>query len=98
MPLLHMIGTIASITGAITIVAPVRHNGSSIIDKFKKGGSRRLPPFANVLYRHRSALSARMFRERRAPRERCVQFWFGSKPGGVMSPPELSAPIYSLAA
>jgi len=39
MPLLHMIGTIASITGAITIVAPVRHNGSSIVDKFKKGGA-----------------------------------------------------------
>jgi hypothetical protein len=30
-----------------------------------------------------------MFRKRLAPQERCVQLWFSSKPGGVMSPPEL---------
>jgi len=39
-----------------------------------------------------------MFRERLAPRERCAQFWFSSKPGGVMSPPELnelSSPVYA---
>jgi hypothetical protein len=60
----------------------------------------RLPLFANLLCRLRSALNARMFRERRAPRERCVQPWFSSKPGGVMSPPELlelSSSMYSLA-
>ena len=60
------------------------------------GGSPSLP---NLLRRLRSALVARMFRERLAPRERCVQLWFSSKPGGVMSPPELlelSSPMYSL--
>jgi hypothetical protein len=31
-----------------------------------------------------------MFRERRAPQERCDQLLFSSKPGGVMSPPELN--------
>jgi len=30
-----------------------------------------------------------MFRERLAPQERCAQLSFSSKPGGVMSPPEL---------
>jgi hypothetical protein len=49
----------------------------------------RLPLFANWLCRLRSAPRARMFRKRLAPQERCVQLWFSSKPGGVMSPPEL---------
>jgi hypothetical protein len=30
-----------------------------------------------------------MFHERRAPQERCDQLWYGSKPGGVIVPPEL---------
>ncbi len=63
-----------------------------------KRGSRAAPPFAILLCRLRSALTARMFRERLAPLERCAQFWFSSKSGGVMSPPELielSSPVYS---
>ena len=37
MPLLRMIGTIASIIGAITAVTLVLHSSSSIADKIKKG-------------------------------------------------------------
>ena len=59
-------------------------------ERDQKGGAWRLPLFANLLCRLRSALTARMFRERRAPQERCVQRWYSSKPGGVMSPPELT--------
>jgi hypothetical protein len=70
----------------------------ALVDEIKKGephGS----PFFGLMCRLRSAQKARMFRERLAPRERCVQLWFSSKPGGVMSPPELnelSSPVYSL--
>jgi hypothetical protein len=52
-------------------------------------GSRAAPLLAALLSRFGSAQKTRMFRERRAPQKRCVQLWFGSKPGGVMSPPEL---------
>ena len=67
----------------------------------QKGGTGRFPPFFNLLCRLGSALIARMFRGRLAPQERCAQLWFSSKPGGVMSPPELlelSSLMYSLAA
>ena len=92
-----MTGTIAGTPSIITVIIQVHRSSSSIADEFKRG-SLAAPPFAILLCRLRSALIARMFRQRLAPRERCVQFWFSSKPGGVMSPPELielSSPVYS---
>jgi len=56
----------------------------------RKEGSLAAPLFAFLLCRLGSAQKTRMFRERRAPRERCDQLLFSSKPGGVMIPlPEL---------
>lgn len=97
MRLLRMIGTTAGIASTITIII-LRHRSNSLTSDKIKRGSRAAPPFAILLCRLRSALTARMFRERLAPRERCAQFWFSSKSGGVMSPPELielSSPVYS---
>src|SRR6266851_10285280 len=54
----------------------------------RKRGARRLP-FFNLLCRLGSDANRASVFGRRAPRERCVQLWFSSKPGGVMSPPEL---------
>jgi hypothetical protein len=87
MLLLRMIGTIAGTAGTITVIVRVHRSNSSKVQS--KGGAGRLPLFVILLCRLRSALTARMFRERLAPRERCAQLWFSSKPGGVMSPPEL---------
>jgi len=98
MRLLLTIGTIAVIVAATAVITVLR---ASTDRSSQKGGAGRLPLFANLLCRLRSALTKRMFQERRAPQERCVQLWFSSKPGGVMSPPELlelSSPMYSLAA
>jgi len=78
-----------ALAGVITIITRTRRspdlNLSSWNGKREPGGS--LFPF--LLCRLGSALAARMFRERRAPQKRCVQFWCSSKPGGVMIPPEL---------
>lgn len=67
----------------------------------QKRGAWRLPFFADLLCRLGSALTARMFRERLAPQERCAQLWFSSKPGGVVIIPpelvELTGPVYSRA-
>jgi hypothetical protein len=93
-----MIGTIAGTANTITIIIQVQRSDNSIADKIKRGS--RAAPLFDFLCRLRSAQNARMFRERLAPRERCVQLWFSSKPGGVMSPPELielSPLVYSLA-
>ena len=65
-----------------------------------KKGSRAAPLSVNLLCRLGSAQISRMFHERRAPQERCVQRYCSSKPGGVMSPPklcELTGCIYSRA-
>jgi len=83
--------TIAGIAAVITAITTVRvsTDRQNQKDKIKKGEPGGSPFFPNWLCRLRSAPSARMLRERLAPRERCVQLWFSSKPGGVMSPPEL---------
>jgi hypothetical protein len=87
-PIRHLstTGTIAGIDTDLTILTTLQLSNSG---QNQKGEAARLPLFANLLCRLGSALIARMFRERLAPRERCVQLWFSSKPGGVMSPPEL---------
>ena len=85
-----MTGTIAGIASIIAVI--IHTSAAAVINRYAdeiKKGSLAAPLFANLLCRLRSALTARMFRERLAPRERCVQLWFSSKPGGVMSPPEL---------
>jgi hypothetical protein len=46
-------------------------------------------PFSILLCRLGSDANRASVFGRRAPRERCVQLWFSSKPGGVMSPPKL---------
>jgi len=88
MQLLRMIGTTVGIASTIAIIILLHRSNSQTTDKIKRG-SRAAPPFAILLCRLRSALTARMFRERLAPRERCAQLWLSSKSGGVMSPPEL---------
>ncbi len=60
-------------------------------------GARGLPIFRLLCRLGSDADCAQVF-GRRAPRERCVQLWFSSKPGGVMLPPEpdeLTLLIYS---
>ncbi|SRR6266436_2902433 len=62
-----------------------------------KWGALGLPIFRLLCRLGSNADCAQVF-GRRAPRERCVQLWFSSKPGGVMLPPapdELMVPIYS---
>ena len=62
-----------------------------------KWGARGLPIFRWLCRLGSDADCVRVF-GRRAPQERCVQLWFGSKPGGVMLPPEpdeLTLLIYS---
>ena len=82
--------TTDTIDGIAAVIAGIATVQASTSWQNQKGGAWRLPLFANLLCRLRSALTARMFRERRAPQERCVQHWYSSKPGGVMSPPELT--------
>lgn len=55
-----------------------------------KRGAWRLPFLSNcrIVSKVRK-LHARLF-ERLAPQKWCVQFWCGSKPGGLMFPPELA--------
>jgi hypothetical protein len=91
-------GTIAGIAtpSIATIIGLLQHDKSAT-----KMGSQAAPHFHPLLCRLGSALEARMFRERLAPRERCAQLFCSSKPGGVMSPPklsELTPPCYSCAA
>jgi hypothetical protein len=89
---------IAVTLGAVTIAATLRQLNNFQNKNGEPGGS---PFFANLPCRLGSALNARMFHERLAPQERCVQLYFSSKPGGVMSPPELNEltpPVYSLSA
>jgi hypothetical protein len=88
-----MIATIGGTVrqGATTVIGPVL-TIPSICEKHRietKRGNLAVPPFVNLLCRPGSAQIARMFRERRAPQERCVQLWCSSKPGGVIVPPEL---------
>jgi hypothetical protein len=78
----------SGVTATVTILRP--NTSSKVSGQKAKGGAKRLPLFANLLCRLRSALEARMFRERRAPQKRCDQLWCSSKPGGVIIPPELS--------
>jgi hypothetical protein len=64
-------------------------------------GSLTAPHFSILLYRLGSNAECASVFGRRAPQERCVQFWFGSKPGGVILPPEpdeLMLLIYSFEA
>jgi len=71
-----MIATIAgtAVASLITIITRVQRNTSSKASTLKaKGGSLAAPPFVFLLCRLGSALKARMFRERRAPQERCDQ-------------------------
>ena len=99
MRLLRMTVTTAGIASTIAIIILRHRSNRHTTDKIKRG-SRAAPPFAILLCRPRSALTARMFRERLAPPERCAQLWFSSKSGGVISPPELvelSSLVYSLA-
>ena len=83
----HCMTGITADTGAFIAVITIMLSSNSVENQ--KRGNRAVPPFFNLLCRLGSALIARMFRERLAPQERCVQLWFSSKPGGVMSPPEL---------
>ena len=64
-----MTGTIAGIDTDLTILT-TRHRSNSGYNE--KGEAARLPLFANLLCRLGSALIARMFHERLAPRERCA--------------------------
>jgi hypothetical protein len=98
-----MTATIAAITAAAgTVIAttkqPQQDRQAQLSLKSKKGNLA-APLLANLLCRLRSAQTTRMFRERRAPRERCDQLLFSSKPGGVMiplpEPDELTPCLYS---
>ena len=71
-----MIATIAgtAVASLTTIITRVQRNTSSKAFTLKaKGGAWRLPFSFFLLCRLGSALEARMFRERRAPQERCDQ-------------------------
>jgi len=91
---LHTPAMLASIALATTIAAPARRRRATTRNEW---GARRLPIFRLLCRLGSEADCAQVF-GRRAPRERCVQFWFSSKPGGVMLPPEpdeLTLLIYS---
>jgi hypothetical protein len=97
-----MTATIAGITAENVITGTTKRPSQ---DRFfaanfeKQKGEPDGPLFAKLLCRLRSAQTTRMFRERRAPRERCDQLLFSSKPGGVMiplpEPDELTPRLYS---
>ena len=75
-------GTAARATIA---VITARRLGSSNPYK-QKGEPLGLPLFYFAVSSRKTALTTRVFRKRRAPRERCDQLSFCSKPGGVMLP------------
>lgn len=82
----------ADIIGVTAVIAIRRraNNPRNMLEneEGEPGGS----PLTNLLRRKRSALSARMFRERLAPRERCVQLCFSF--ASALSPVE-SCPLRS---
>jgi hypothetical protein len=96
-----MIDTIAATAAAgdaTTIIGHRRVTKFQRIPVVNKKEEPESSSFFHLVCRPGSALTARMFHERRAPQKRCVQFWCSSKPGGVMIPPEpdeLTIRLYS---
>jgi hypothetical protein len=88
----------ASIALAIIIIAATQRRRATT--PRSENGEPDGSPFSILLCRPGSDADCAYVFGRRAPRERCDQLWFSSKPGGVMLPPEpdeLTLLIYSCA-